>query len=98
MNVVAGVGMMIHAAPLNALFLEVIKIVITNVLLVSIFTSKYFEILIIMFSLYLKLPGMKISDAYQLVAYATQVRTVAAEVVCQQYPVLRFACHQIPHG
>ena len=36
MNVVAMIGMEIHAAPLSALFLEVVKIVIINVLLVSI--------------------------------------------------------------
>ena len=97
MNVVAMIRMEIHAAPLSALFLEVVKIVIINVLLVCIFTSKYFEILIIMFSLYLKLVGMTISDANLLAAYAKQVRIVVAEIACHQYPVLRFACQQMPH-
>ena len=71
MNVVAMIRMEIHAAPLSALFLEVVKIVIINVLLVSIFTFRYFEILIIMFSLYLKLVEMKTSDVCQLVSYAS---------------------------
>ena len=100
MNVVAMIGMEIPAAPLSALFLEVVKIVIINVLLVSI--QKQFEILILMFSLYLKLVGMKISDANQMAAYAKQIRTVAAEIAwqyrCHQYPILPCACQQMPHG
>ena len=68
MNVAAGIGMTIHAVPLNALFLEVVKNCNHKCPLSQ---YKYFEILIIMFSLYLKLVEMKTSDVCQLVWYAS---------------------------
>ena len=70
MNVVARIWMEIHAAPLSALFPEVIKNC-NHKCPLSLFSSKYFEILIIMFSLYLKLVEMKTSDVCQLVWYAS---------------------------
>ena len=98
MNVAARIGMEIHAAPLSALFLEVIKKCNHKCPL-----SQYqFDILILMFSLYLKLMGMKISGANQMAAYAKQIRTVAAEIAwqyrCHPTSILPFACQQMPHG
>ena len=99
MNVVARIRTEIHAVQLSALFLEVVKIVIINVLLVR---SEQFDILILIFSLHLKLMGMKTSNANQMAAYAKQIRTVAAEIAwqyrCHQYPILPCACQQMPHG
>ena len=79
MNVVAGVAMEIHAVPLSALFLEVIK----NRNHKCSLSQYQFEKISTMFSLNLKLEGMKISDACHLAINAKKVRTVAAEIAIQ---------------